>query len=183
MPVYAGLPLNTAMFCVTLSQRIHVISPARVAVSNTGVRGRMFSTLTRPWYVSPSAPGVPSVGIAVVAMEPGSVGTSGAGTTFTRLLCSGMFCRYESSPAKLMPAICLASETPKMRTSLPYAVWYVPNLPYFVRSASEVAFLLTMHALPGSAWPPMAVQVAAGTPVAMPGTSRTCGRMSAELRA
>jgi hypothetical protein len=34
-----------------------------------------------PLYVSPSAPGVPCVGTAVVAIDPGSSGTNAAGST------------------------------------------------------------------------------------------------------
>ena len=63
--------------------------------------------------MSPSAPGVPLVGTAVVAIEPGDeLGTSGAGSTCTGSLTSGMFCRYESSAPTLTPAMLFDSVRP-----------------------------------------------------------------------
>ena len=62
--------------------------------------------------VSPSAPGVPLVGTAVVAIEPGTSGTNAAGSTCTGSLASGMFCRYESSAPTLTPAMLFASVMP-----------------------------------------------------------------------
>ena len=107
------------MFCVTLSHRIHVSSPAIVAVSNSAVAGKMFTALIRPCIVSPSAPGVPFDGTSVVAIEPGTRGTNAAGSTWTGSLASGMFCRYESSPPTLTPAMLFAIVMPKMWMSSP----------------------------------------------------------------
>ena len=81
-------------------------------MSNSGVFGAMYTALTRPCHVSPSAPGVPLVGTAVVAIEPGTSLTSGAGSTCTASLLSGMFCRYESSAPTLTPAMLFDSESP-----------------------------------------------------------------------
>ena len=63
----------------------------------------------------------------------------------------------------------------------PYAVRYSPTLPFWVRSATLVAFRLMMHAVGVTGMPPMAVQVAAGSD-ANPGMRTVCGRMSVALR-
>jgi len=72
----------------------------------------MFTALSTPWKVSPSAPGVPCVGTAVVAIEPGTSTLNAAGNTWIGSLSSGMFWRYESSAPTLTPPRLFASVMP-----------------------------------------------------------------------
>ena len=81
-------------------------------MSNSAVFGKMLTALSTPCQVSPSAPGVPEVGTAVVAIDPGASGTNAAGSTFTGSLSSGMFWRYETSAPTLTPAMFLAIVRP-----------------------------------------------------------------------
>ena len=88
------LPLNTASFCVTVSQRIHVSSPGHVAVSNSGVLGMMLTRVDEAVErVAQRARACRATATAVVAIEPGELVTSGAGSTATviaqRAACSG----------------------------------------------------------------------------------------------
>jgi hypothetical protein len=82
-------------------------------VSKNGVLPIVHSPLMTECQVSPNAPGVPWPGVKlVVEIAPGVLATSGAGSTGTGSLISGMFCRYDNSAPTLTPAMLLESVMP-----------------------------------------------------------------------
>src|SRR5262245_55615922 len=115
---YASLPLKTAAFCVTDNQRFHTASACQFAESNSGVLLTMPISDSTPCNVLPRAPGASPL-IAVVATEPAVAAASGAGSTVTGVLCSGMLCRWLSSAPTLMPATFFDRLSPMMSMSRP----------------------------------------------------------------
>ena len=74
----------------------------------------MLIALRIPCIVLPSAPGVPLADTAVVAIAPGVLATSAAGSTTTGSLTSGMFSRYDNSAPTETPPISFDSVMPAM---------------------------------------------------------------------
>ena len=109
-------------------------------------------------------PACPWPGVKLsVEIAPGDAGTSGAGSTCTGSLNSGMFCRYENSAPTLTPPMFFDSVMPMMWMLSPYAVRRCRPCPSGSGRPRCVTLRLMMHAPGATTMPPIALQVPAGS--------------------